>query len=334
MRKIRILIFILISSVAFSFPLHSLVIKIGSIAPARSPWDKAIRQVGREWKEITGGEVELKIYPGGIVGGEGDMIRKMRLGTLGGAVLSNRGLKKIYSDIYVLNIPFLIRTDGELLYVLDKMKPVFEGNIKKKGFKVIIWSMAGWIHFFSKDPIIYPEDLKKHKLSYTVGEPEMEQAWKKSGYHVIPNSMEDLMMSLQSGMVTAFYLTPLIAGSGQYFPLAPHMCSLKVVPLVGAIVLSEKIWDRIPEAFKEKMINSAEKRVEPLYSEVIELENKALKTMVANGLIINKVPDDALEKWKKASEKGMDVLIDKVFSREVYDQVIQYINDYRRMNEK
>ncbi|MCK7461674.1 MAG: hypothetical protein MZU84_06240 [Sphingobacterium sp.] len=32
-----------------------MVIKIGSIAPARSPWDKALEQVARDWERISNG---------------------------------------------------------------------------------------------------------------------------------------------------------------------------------------------------------------------------------------------------------------------------------------
>ena len=69
---------------------YPLTIKVGSIAPARSPWDKALRELGREWKKISNGSIRLKIYPGGIAGSEKAMIRKMKIGTLGGAVFTNR----------------------------------------------------------------------------------------------------------------------------------------------------------------------------------------------------------------------------------------------------
>ncbi|MCK5223002.1 MAG: TRAP transporter substrate-binding protein DctP, partial [Candidatus Aminicenantes bacterium] len=126
-------IFILIIILMLAQPLISVTIEIGSIAPAKSPWDKALRELGREWKAISGGQINVKIYPGGIAGSEEDMIRKMKVGILGGAVFSNRGLTKIYSDFYVLNLPFTFNSEKEFLYVADGMNPVFEEGIKKKG---------------------------------------------------------------------------------------------------------------------------------------------------------------------------------------------------------
>ncbi len=331
MRIIRgMVIFILL--VALVLPAYAFTVKIGSSAPRNSPWDRALRELAREWKSVTNGLVKLKIYSGGIAGNEGDMIRKLRMGILGGAVVSNRGFVSMNPDIYVLNIPFLFTTAGELNYVLDKMKPVFKDTIEKKEFKVVILFMAGWIHFFTKKPVSYPRELKKHKLAFTTTEPEMEQAWKRSGYHIVPTDLKDLLMSLQSGMVNAFLLPPLVAGSGQYFPLAPHMSAQRVAPLIGGMVLSRKTWEQIPGKYREKLMQIAFKISGELYEKTVALEKEAIEAMKKHGLKIVKFPADSLEEWRAASAKGMDRLIGKAFSKEIYDRIIHYLEEYRKKN--
>jgi TRAP-type C4-dicarboxylate transport system substrate-binding protein len=317
-----------------SLVLQAQVIKIGSIAPDRSPWNDALKEIAREWEAISNGQVKLKIYPGGIAGTEEDMIRKMKLGTLGGAVLTNIGLTKIDPDAFVLSTPFLFQSEREMEYVMEQLIPVFEKQIQEKGFKAIIWTMSGWVNFFSKNPVLYPQDLKKQKLAISTGEPAMEQAWKKSGYYVVPCELKDLMMALESGMVDAFYLPPLLAGSGQYFPLAPHMCSLKIAPLVGGMVIMDKIWERIPEEFKQAMMNVVKKHSDKLALETDALGKKALESMKKNGLIIHEAPADSLPKWKEAAVNGMDELLGKVFSKEIYEKLQQILQEYRKKNEK
>jgi TRAP-type C4-dicarboxylate transport system substrate-binding protein len=333
MKVIKQLILILIIVSVLTLPAYSLTIKIGSIAPARSPWDKALRELGREWAKITGGKVKLKIYPGGIAGNQDDVIRKMRMGILGGALMVNRGFTKLYRDVYALNIPFLITSEDELNYVLDKLKPFYEKAIEKKGFKVVILTRAGFFHFFTKDPVRYPKDMKKHKLSFTSNEPQMEQAWKKSGYHVVPNDLNDLMMALQSGMVTAFYLPPLLAGSGQYFPLAPHMCSQPIAPMVGGIVLTKRTWEKIPGKYKKEIMHACVGLAERLYKKTAELEKEAVEEMIKHGLKIIDFPPGAIEKWREASDKGMNELIGKVFSKEVYDLLLHHLEEFRKKND-
>jgi TRAP-type C4-dicarboxylate transport system substrate-binding protein len=312
--------------------LQALIIKIGTIAPLRSPWVKELKKLGVEWTKITNGKVKIKIFAGGIAGGEDDMVRKIRLGTLGGAIFTNIGINNIYPDSNVLNIPFLFNSDKELDYILEKMKPTFEGEIEKKGFKVIAYTKAGWIYFFTKKPVTYPEDLRKHKLSFSTGARAWEEAWKKSGYQIIPSELKDLMMALQSGMVNAFYLHPLIAASGQYFALAPNMLLLKIAPLVGGVVVSEQIWKRVPDQYKEEMMAVVYKMIDRLYKETIELEKEAIQEMKKHNLQIHPLPPGALEKWRAASDKGLDVLMGRAFSKKIHDQVIQHLNDFRKQN--
>jgi len=312
--------------------LPALTIKIGTIAPLRSPWVKELKKVGVEWARITNEKVNIKLYAGGIAGGEEDMVRKIRMGTLGGAVFTNIGINNIYPDSNVLNIPFLFNSEKELDYILEKMKTTFEAEIEKKGFKVIAYTKAGWIYFFSKKPVTYPEDLRKHKLSFSTGAQVWEEAWKKSGYQVIPSELKDLMIALQSGMVNAFYLHPLIAASGQYFALAPNMLPMKVAPLVGGVVFSKKVWDEVPDQYKDQMLAVVDGMIDRLYQETVELEKEAIEEMKKHKLIINPVPPDALEKWRAVSDKGLDVLLDRSFSKKIYDQVIQHLNDFRKQD--
>lgn len=333
MKIVKNILLFLVCGVMLTGSLYSLTIKIGSIAPERSPWDKAIRKMGREWKKISGGKIRIQVFAGGIAGEEADMIRKMRLGTLGGAALTNRGITHIYRDAYVLNTPLLITSEKEFDYVLKKMKSLFEKGIEKNGFKIIIWSFTGWVNFFTKNKVLYPEDLKKHKLAFASGMPKMEQAWKKAGYQIVPTDIKDMLMALQNGMVNACYLPPLVAASGQYFPLVPNMCSLKVAPLLGGVVLSEKTWKKIPDQYKKQMMEVVQKISEELNREIVQLEKEAIEKMKEHKLVINQVPADALPKWKAAVDKGMDVLVGKAFSKEIYDQLIQHLKDYRKMHE-
>ena len=332
MKKLKFVFLSLVIILILTDCLGAVTIKIGTIAPLRSPWVRELKRVGVEWTKITNGEVTIKLYAGGIAGGEDDMVRKIRMGTLGGAIFTNIGINNIYPDSNVLNIPFLFDTEKELDYILDKIKATFEAEIEKKGFKVIAYTKAGWVYFFTKKPIAYPEDLRKHKISFSTGSQIWEEAWKKSGYQIVPSELKDLMIALQSGMVNAFYLHPLIAASGQYFALAPNMLPLRIAPLVGGVVFSKKIWDEVPDQYKDKMLAVVNNMIDQLYQETVELEKEALAEMKKHDLIINPVPPDAMEKWRTVSDKGLDVLIGRAFSKNVYDQVNQYLNDFRKQN--
>ena len=257
------------------------------------------------------------------------MIRKMRLGVLQGGVFSNMGLAKIDHSVTVLSIPFLFHSREEFNAVFDQMKPSFEKSLEASGFKVMFWTLAGWVNFFSKSPVLEPDDLKKLKICVTSDFPEIEQIWKRMGYEVVTGD-NNMMIQLQSGAVTAIYLPPLIAGSGQYFALAPHMLAPSLAPLIGGLLLSDKAWASIPAEFHQPFLDATVGAARGLYEETEALEADSIKMMKDNGLIVHDVPAGSVAKWRQAAQKAVDELIGSVFSKAIYDQAVGYVQAYRK----
>ena len=138
-----------------------IVIKIASIAPKNSPWDKALERMAADWERLSNDAVEVRIFAGAIAGNEQDMIRKIRFGALQGGVFSNMGLAKIDPSLTVLSIPFLFHSREEFNAVFERMKPVLEKKLEAQGFRMTLWTLAGWVNFFTKTPVSGPDDLKK-----------------------------------------------------------------------------------------------------------------------------------------------------------------------------
>ncbi len=319
----------LVVAATCTMPLFSLTIKVGSIAPGGSPWDKALKKIAAEWKTISGGTIDMKIYPGGIVGNEPDMIRKIRIGQLQAAIFTGVGMSYIAPEVFSLSLAFLVRNDDELDFLMKKTRPQFNRLIEKKGFVPLVWSKAGWINFFSTKPVIYPRDLKPLKLSVAEGDAEMLQSWRVMGYNAIPLSTNDLMTSLQNGMIEAFYSPPLVTASFQWFGIAKHMCNIRIAPMIGGFVVSRKTWDQVPADIKPKLVRAAQKIVDNLYIETTALEKKAIDTMLKHGLKIHQVPPDAEKLWQKEGYKGYDAYVGKTFSKDLLKQLQDYLKEYR-----
>ncbi len=319
----------IVIAAALTTPLFALTIKVGSIAPGGSPWDTALKKIAAEWKTISGGSIVMKIYPGGIVGNEPDMIRKMRIGQLQAAIFTGMGMSYIAPEVFSLSLAFLVRNDDELDYLMKKTTPQFNRLIEKKGFVTLVWSKAGWVNFFSTKPVIYPRDLKPLKLSVAEGDAEILQSWRVMGYNAIPLSTNDLMTSLQNGMIEAFYAPPLVTASFQWFGIAKHMCGIRIAPMIGGLVVSQKTWNEVPADMRPKLIKAAQKIVDNLFIETNALEKKAIDTMLKHGLKIHDVPPEAARLWQKEGIKGYDVYVGKTFSKKLLEQLQGYLKEYR-----
>ncbi len=315
-------------------PLFSLTIKVGSVAPRNSPWDKALTAISGRWSEISGGRVSLKIYPGGIAGAEGDMLRKVKLGALDGAVLSSMGLNKISPDLLILTMPLVIKTKPELDYVMDKIEPTYEKIMQKKKFKLIGWAMAGWMKIFSRNPVRYPKDLMNQKLGFTSGEEVLTQLLKDMGFRVIPSDSIDWLSSLQSGRVDALLISPLIAAAYQVFTLADNMLDYPISPLLGAIVLSDRAWRKIPAQYHDEFLSVVAEEVKKLDLASQELEGKAFQLLLDHGLNVTEATPEIDAAWTTLIEKfyKKEGIIGTVISRDVFDEATGYAKEYRKQH--
>jgi TRAP-type C4-dicarboxylate transport system substrate-binding protein len=313
----------------FSAPASGLTIKLGSLAPGGSPWDKGLQRLGAEWQKISNNSVELRIYPGGIAGDEADMIRKMRIGQLNAAGLSGVGLSRIFPEIITVQLPLFIRSNDELDYVLDKMKPAFAAELEKRGFKVIIWSFVGWVHFFSKNPVVTPDDLKTQKMFVWAGDPDAVMIWKESGFHVVPLTPTDIMPSLQSGMIDAFSATALSAASYQWFGLAKNMCAMKWAPLIGGIVVSASAWAKLDPGLAAKLEAAARQVGADMQADILKADDEAVSVMKKYGLSVNPVPQAAEDAWRAEVLGGLEKGYLKNISKDLYETVKKYSADYK-----
>src|SRR5947209_11010805 len=106
MKKIAFALFALLFAAA---PARAdVVIKVGTLAPNGSPWHTLLKEMGQKWEQASGGKVKLRVYPGGVLGNEGDMIKKMRIGQLQAAAVTTIGLHDISPDPQSLDVPMMI----------------------------------------------------------------------------------------------------------------------------------------------------------------------------------------------------------------------------------
>ena len=213
-------------------------VRIGTVAPKDSLWHQTLKQIRQDWQRSSGGAIQVTIYAGGTLGDGPEMVRKVRAGTLQGVGLSSVGLSRIDSGVSALQVPMMLSSYEELDYVRDRIAPQLERRIEEKGFKVLNWADAGWVHTFATEPISTPDGLRKMKLFTSAGDPESERLYKELGFRVVPLSLTDLVTSLQTGIINAFNVPPLFALLQQSFRVTGNMLPVRWTPLIAGTVIS------------------------------------------------------------------------------------------------
>ncbi|MEO1233209.1 MAG: TRAP transporter substrate-binding protein DctP [Myxococcota bacterium] len=309
-------------------------IKLGTLAPKDSSWLKSIERMGRRWKEASNGSVQLKVYPGGVAGDEGDVIRKMRIGQLHAATLTGIGLGSIDRSTIAFQIPMMFRSYAEVDYVRERIGPKVAKSLEDKGFVVLAFGDGGWVHFFSKKPALVPAELQKQKLYVVTGDPQADAAWRTSGFEIVPTSATDVLQGLQTGRLDAFATVPLYALAGQWFGMVEHMTKIYWAPLSGATVVYRDAWEKIDPELRETLTQIAVEETEASRAEIRGLGDKALKAMTDRGLKIHEPTPEQRQLWVDAARKAYPLIRGKVVPEAYFAEIESLLAEFRAKQEK
>ena len=309
---------------------QTVTIKVASIAPEKSPYGDALNKLAKEWARITNGKVKLVMFFSGVAGEEFDIVRKMRLGQLQGAMLSQMGLSFIDRRTNVLTAPYLLKNNEELDYVLQGMIPEFDKMLLDKNFIPVAYSRAGWLRFFSKsDQIRTPAQMAVRKLGVSGTEKDFFEGFKKMKFNVVPVEVSESLSALNTGLCDSTFSSPLLVGPLQWFGIANHMLDLKISPFIGAIVIDEKAWKKIPEQYHAEMLKVAQDLAsKDMNAAIDKLENDAITTMEKYGLIRVVPTTDEKKLWETELAKALPLMAESAFDKATLDKARALLATY------
>jgi TRAP-type C4-dicarboxylate transport system substrate-binding protein len=305
-------------------------VNLGTLAPRGSIYHQSLQRMAEAWRQAPGGGVRLVIYPDGTQGGEADMVRLMRVGSLQAGLLTAVGLSDIEPAVGGLqNVPMLFRSLQEYEAVNDRLRPTLEKRLAEKGFVVLFWVDAGWVRYFSKEPILTPEDLKRMKIFVWAGSPDQVSIMRKAGYTPVPLETGDILPGLQTGMINTAPLPPIFALAAQVDLRAPHMLDLNWAPLVGACVVRKESWDKIPAAARDSLLSAAARTGQEIRAGSRKENAAAVVAMQKRGLTVHEPNPELVEQWRKEAEKTYPDIRGRLVPAEIFDQVQQQLREYR-----
>jgi len=308
-------------SLHLALPASAQALKLATMAPEGSPWYDLLVDLAQSWKTASSGATTLHIYPGGVAGDEGDVIRKMRIGQIQLAALSGHGLSEITPEIQALQMPMMFRSDRELDCVRDHLAARIEALTETHGFKILNWSDAGWVRFFTQTPVVRPDEMKSLKIFTWEGDPTYLEAMKAMGYRPVALAATDIYTGLESGMINAVPTTPILALSYQWFGLAKNMTDVRWAPLLGATVITLKAWQSIPDNLKPAFESAARSIADGSRARIRSLDDKAIAAMQSHGLVVHPVPQELLGEWEAVAQEGYTKVVGKVVPAEALGEV-------------
>ncbi len=307
-------------------------IRLATLLPPGSSQYRTLEEMGQQWKASTGGALTLTIYGGGTMGGEEESIRRMRAGQLQAATISAAGLSDIDPAVGAIEkIPMLYRSLSEMEYVLTKLQPEMEQRLEQKGFVVLCWSDAGWIHIFSKQPYTRPEEFRSRGSKIFVGAKDENEAdlVNSLGFQAVPLEWSDVLISLQTGLVDTVSSTPFYALASQFDLAAKHLLEVNYVPLVGATVMNKKAWDALTPDQREKVLKAAVEAGKQIQAKSRAESLEAIEAMKRRGLQVHPVSPELDEQWRHFAESVYPKMRGKMIPADIFDKTLKLVAEYR-----
>lgn len=303
--------------------------KIASLAPEGSIWVNHFEDFTREVTEKTNGEVGFRIYPGGVMGDDQAMYRKMRVGQLHGGGFTMTGIASVVPDFRVMSIPFLLNSYEEVDAVRDGLLPTLKKRFSEKGLEFIAMTEVGFIYTMSTHPIATVSELKNTTSWIPAGDPLAAAFLENIGITPVQLTIPDVLSSLQTGLIDTVYNSLYGSIVMQWFTKAKNITDTPFGYAYGVFLLDQKKFSKLPPEYANIMRAAAKKHFSVLIDETRKSNSDSRQVMIDRGVKFITADEASMDDLKQHREKTIEQLKGKSFSEEIYGELNQILEKHR-----
>ncbi len=319
---------------------QQMVLTIGTLAPPGTPWINIPEKVLLpRIARLSDNKVVIKVYGGGVMGEDTDVLRKMDIGQLDGCGCTALGILAASPDISALLLPGLFKNYEEVDYILEKFRKRIDQSFEKRGYILGGLIDTGFFYMFTKNRVSSLADLKKQKLLTWFGEMETT-FYEELDLDATPVAVPETISALSMGLANA-NLAPAAWMLGiQAYQYQNYFFTTPMVYSPGAILVSVKAKEKLRKQFgvSENLAHNVQEmliyevsQLEPRWKkEVRNYEAKSLEAFQAKcGMKAVPLPADDLKKLDRAAARVNEKLAGRVYSREFMADIQAALAEFR-----
>ena len=311
-------------------PVHALTLKIATLSPDGSSWMKMMRQGAAEVAKKTEGRVKLKFYPGGVMGDEKSVIRRMRVGQLHGGVITAGSLSEFFRDNQVYNLPITFNSFDEVDHVRREMDPLIVKGMYDAGFVTFGLAEGGFAYLMSKAPISSISELRQYKVWIPVGDGVSMETARAFGITPIPLTLPEVRTALQTGLIDTVATSPIAAIALQWHTQVNYITDTPLIYIYAVMAIDRRVFDKIADEDQKRVYDV----MRPLWHEIDRRNRKdnieALEALRSQGIKFVKPNPSEQQEWQRIAAAVPERMIKSgKLSPEIVEKLEQYLNDYR-----
>jgi TRAP-type C4-dicarboxylate transport system substrate-binding protein len=297
-------------------------IRIATVAPDGSAWMRELRAAGSEVQAASQGRVIVKFYPGGVMGSDQVVLRKMRFGELQGGMLTSSELAAIYPDAAIYSLPFLFENWSQVDEVRPQIDPLLAKGFDAHGLHMLAASDIGFAYILSTRPLQNRADMERAKVWIPQNDRIAERTFKAAGVSTIPLPLGDVFTSLQTGLVDTVANTPAGAVAMQWHGKVKYMINLPLTFVVGYVVLDGKVWHELSPADQAIVGKAFAAAAAHMDASIRRDDAAALEAMKKQGLALTNLDPSEARRWRDiGAQVNAQMVADKLISAEMLADV-------------
>ena len=330
MKKYLIIALAALLPVVASTAVSAKTLKFATIAPAGTTWMKEIKAGAKKVKERTDGRVKLKFYPGGVMGNDQIVHRKIKIGQLHGGAFTQGGLAKVDPVINAMGLPMQFRSLEEVDYVRERIEPLMKERLEAAGFVILGISEGGFARILSKNPMQDLETLRASKVWVPEGDDVGLTVFKDLGITPISLPIADVFTGLQTGLIETVPVNPTSAIAFQWHSSTAYMTDVPIVYLTGILAIERKTFSKLDPA-DQAVLREEMGAVFRRLDDINRRDNQAaLEALQQQGIEMVSPEPGEVERWRQISADSIDNMVDQgVMSADVVEQVRSYLREFR-----
>lgn len=291
---------------------------------------KEMKKGAKAIKKKTANRVRLKFYPGGVMGNDQSVHRKIRINQLQGGAFSSSGMSHIDSTIQVFSLPMVFQSFEEVDYVRTRMDDKVKQHMADKGFIILGITEAGFARILSTKPLQNLQDIRDSKVWIPEGDKLVQDTFDAMGITPISLPLSDVFTGLQTGLIETITSTSTGAIAFQWHSKVTNMIDLPVIYVIGILAVNQKAFDKI-KPDDQKIVITEMNRVFSILDKRNRQDNiNATKALKDQGISVVNPSKQEVQLWRDLSEQSIQHMIKTDgIDKQVVDEMLQHLADFR-----
>ncbi len=314
---------------------HAATLKIATLSPEGSMWMEKMRNGAEQVAKETENRVNIKFYPGGVMGNDNAVLRKIRIGQLQGGAFVAGSLSQFFPANQIYAQPFKFQSIEEVDFIRKFMDSYIIDGLDKGGFVVFGIIGGGFAYIMSKEPIETVEDLRKRKVWIPDNDHISQDSIKVFGVTPIPLPISDVRTSLQTGLIDTIGTSPVGAVVLQWYNQIKYVMNIPLIYLYAAMAIDKTQFLKIDEADRKvisRVMTSALKEID-IQNRKDDIE--AIETLKSRGITFTTPSKQALDEWYRlAGLAYLEMVEAGVLPQDVVDKLNGHLDAFHSKKSK